>query len=175
MSPVDFTRPAANIVALAVANSKDTSKTTETKDGGYMLTTTVYNYDSNAEQRAEYIVRSYCSLDNVKDFKMDPPRGKKQQAALVMITGIGDFDEQTDAAKEFMVDSVQLIQEDQAVQLHSAFQKLIYYGTLVSQQPSTTKRVEEWTDKDSPMQAKKCRRLGKAPSGEELPCYRLFK
>ena len=178
MSRVQFTRPAVNIVALVVATTKSPSKTSETIDGGYMLTTTVSDYalsdTSNAAQPAQYKIRSYCTLDNVKDFKIDPPRGQKQQVALVQITAIAASNEATDAAEEFTVDSVQLVQEDQAIALQNAFQKLIYYGTLVSQQPTKEKRIEQWTDSDSPMSAKKCRRLGKAPTGDELPCYRLM-
>ena len=177
-SSVKFTRPAANIVALVVANTKVASKTVET-DGGFMLTTTVSDYavstTGNAEQPARYNIRCYCTLDNVKDFKMDPPRGQKQQVALVSITGIATSNEATDAAEEFVVDTVQLLRDDQASQLQIAFQKLIYYGTLVSQQPPKERlRMQDWNESDSPMSAKKCRRLGKAPTGEELPAYRLF-
>jgi hypothetical protein len=175
---VKFTRPAANIVALIVANNKGASKTIET-DGGFMLTTTVSDYPvsatGNAEQPARYNIRSYCTLDNVKDFKMEPLRGQKQQVALVMITGLAASDEATDAAKEFVVDSVQLLSDDQAIQLQHAFQKLIYYSTLVSQQPPKERlKMEHWNESDSPMSAKKCRRLGKAPTGDELPAYKLF-
>ena len=177
VSKVHFTRPSANIVALVVANSK--SKTIETIDGGYMLQTTVCNHPSpetvNGEEPARYVLRSYCTLDNVKDFKMDPPRGSKQQVALVQIVAIASSDESTNAAEEMVVDSVQLLNDDQATQLQDSFQKLIYYSTLVSQQPSKEKRVELWTDTDesmTPMKAKKCRVLGKSPTNDELPGYR---
>jgi hypothetical protein len=93
----------------------------------------------------------------------------------VMITGLAASDEATDAAKEFVVDSVQLLSDDQAIQLQHAFQKLIYYSTLVSQQPPKERlKMEHWNESDSPMSAKKCRRLGKAPTGDELPAYKLF-
>ena len=38
----------------------------------------------------KYKLTSFCNLDNVTDFKLDPPKGAKVQAALVSVTGFID-------------------------------------------------------------------------------------
>ena len=52
---------------------------------------------ADGEQR-KYQIITYCTLDYVTDFKLDPPKGSKEQAALISVVGVINAD--TDDAEQ---------------------------------------------------------------------------
>jgi hypothetical protein len=112
-------------------------------------------------------------LNTVTDFKLDPPRGAKSQAALVTLTDVLSTGEDNAAqpVTSLLVDTVQLLTPDEAKTLGPVLAKMIYFATLAGQ--ITRKReLESWTAQENPAKASTCRHLGRSPTGPALPDYK---
>ena len=66
----------------------------------------------DADDARGFQLTSFCTLENLQDFKLDPPRtqASKKQAALVLISSVLQTSSAAQPAS-FMVDSVQLLQQ----------------------------------------------------------------
>ena len=122
-----------------------------------------YPGDASSTKKCQLI--SYCTALTITDFKLDPPRGCLAQFALACIAGIIN--------ESLVVESLQPLSETEATSMRSAFRQLIYFSTLASQMLTRKRQTESWTDEDSPAKAKACRKLGRSPTGQELPEYKL--
>ena len=76
---------------LALVESSEASKLQETGAGGFKITTSNVKdllHDDPDAQAVQLI--SFCSLDNLQGFKLDPPRTQaiKKQATLVLISSV---------------------------------------------------------------------------------------
>ena len=115
---------------------------------------------------------SLCTLDNVTDFKLDPPKGLKEQAALISVTGV--INAETDSAEQhvkgFLVDDIYLLTPEQAKALKPMLIKMLYFAAL-SGQVSRKRGREPWSPTENPAQAAACRTLGRSPTGPPLPDY----
>ena len=90
-SPQSLTRACAQTFCLVEANAG--GEVGKVGDGGFKLTTRGVKdpFQSCVAQPAEnlhYTLTAFCTLDNLQDFKLDPPRGSKSQHALVIISDI---------------------------------------------------------------------------------------
>jgi len=126
---------------------------------------------SPAEQE-KYMLTSFCTLENVTDFKLDPPKGSKSQAALISVTGVMDAatDSAEQPAKSVLVDDVHLLTPAQADALKPMLAKMLYFAAL-SGQVSRKRAREPWSPTENPAQAAACRSLGRSPTGPSLPDY----
>jgi hypothetical protein len=110
-------------------------------------------------------------LDNLQDFKLDPPRAqpKKKQAALVMISAVL----QTSSAEQsaaFMVDSVQLLQPGEVDAVKRCLKRLMFLTTLAGHMASRKRAsLVAVTEDESPAKAGKCRELGRHPTAAPVP------
>ena len=124
----------------------------------------------DAEKTYELI--SFCTLDNVTDFKLDPPKTAKFQAALISVTGVIDAD--THSAEQpvnsLLVDDVHLLTLEEAEALKPMLVKMLYFATLAGQ-ISRKRAREPWSPTENPAQAAACRALGRGPTGPSLPDY----
>ena len=71
-------------------------------------------------------------LEHGTDFKLDPPRGAKSQAALVTLTDVLSTGE-TSAAQpvtSLLVDTVQLLTPDEVKTVGLVLLKMIYFATI---------------------------------------------
>ena len=147
-------------------------------DGGYKLVTRdvvdLLQTDSAAQPGAQrqFEITSFCTLDNVTDFKLDPPKHEKEQAALVSVTAVinADTDSAEQPVKGFLVDDVQLLTSQQANALKLRFVKMLYFATLAGQ-ISRKRAREPWSATENPADAATCRILGRSPTGPALPDY----
>ena len=119
----------------------------------------------------KYELTCFCTLDNVTDFKLDPPKGAKAQAALISVTGvIGAI---TDSAEQpvkcLFIDDVHLLTLEEAEALKPMLIKMLYFAALARQM--SRKRKIEWSPDESPAKASTCRVLGRSPTGPPLPDY----
>ena len=115
-------------------------------------------------------VKSDCSVANLQDFKLDPPRRSKEQAALVVLPDA--LTPGKDALlNRFVLESVQLLTPQEAEKILPVFKQFIYFASLATHIAQGEKRKAEWTEDDNPTTAKKCKTLGRSPTGNELPQY----
>ena len=91
-------------------------------------------------------------------YRLDPPRAGTQ-AALVTVTA------KTNAS--FVVESVQLLSSDEALQAKESLLKLLHMAMHIYSRDR--KRTIEWTNNFSPMMARKCTRVGRSPTDAPLP------
>ena len=123
----------------------------------------------------KYRLTSFCTLETVTDFKLDPPKGSQNQAALISVTGVIDAD--TDSAeqpvKSLLVEDVHLLAPTEAEALKPKLSQMFYFAAL-SGQVSRKREREPWSPEQNPAKASTCRVLGRSPTGDPLPDY-LFR
>jgi hypothetical protein len=113
--------------------------------------------DSPSTTIPKFVLSSTCTLENLTNYKLDPPRGGTQ-SALITITGkIDDV---------FVVDQVQLLREEEAAEAKQSLSQLLQLAIRMNQKDF--KRNSPWDDNMSPVQAKRCRVLGRSPTGPPI-------
>ena len=173
---VTMLRPCGRAIALVLSTKR--SKPLPAGAGGYKLVTDdvtdLLHADSAAQPDAlkKYEITSFCTLNNVTDFKLDPPKHSREQAALISITGVtnADTDSADQPVKGLLVDDVLLLTPEQAKALRPMLMKMLYFAALAGQ-ISRKRQREPWTAKENPADAARCRILGRSPTGPELPDY----
>ena len=110
-----------------------------------------------AESNKRFTISSTCAMDNMPSYRLDPSRGKAQYA---MVTVTGKVDD------VFVVELVQLLSEEEARNASTSLLKLLRLAAEI--RASNLKRSAPWTADDSPAKAKKCRELGRCPTGEPM-------
>ena len=120
----------------------------------------------------KYQIITYCTLDNVTDFKLDPPKGSKEQAALISVVGVinADTDDAEQPVKGFIVDDIVTLSETQANAYKPLLMKQLHFAALTGQ-ISRKRALEQWSPTQNPAEAKSCKALGRSPSGPVLPDY----
>jgi len=170
---VSMSRPCARGLALVLSTKR--SEPFDAGGGGHKLVTKdVVDYlsaGSNATQK-KYTLTSFCTLQTVTDFKLDPPPRGKNQAALITFTGVlnTDADSAEQPVTSLLVDNVQQLQPEEAEALMPVLNKMIYFAALAGQ-VSRKRDNEPWTADESPAKALTCRVLGRSPTGPALPDY----
>ena len=174
---ITLLRPCSRVAVLVISNQR--SQLSPSGTGHKLVTANVVDFlhTDSAEQpgpRQKYEITTFCTLDNVTDYKLDPPKQAafKQQAALISVTGVvtADTDSTERPIKGFIADDVQLLNPEQAESLKTMLKKWMYFAALGGQM-SRKRESEPWSPEDNPAQAGPCRRLGRAPTGPELPDY----
>ena len=104
-------RPCSRVVALVQSTKR--SKLSDAGANGHKLVTddVVDLLPQFGEVTQKYTLTSFCNLDTVTDFKLDPQGRNKNQAALVSVTSVLDAgtDSVAQPVKELLVDNVQLL------------------------------------------------------------------
>ena len=120
----------------------------------------------------KYTLISFCTLDNITQFKLDPQGRSKNQAALVSLTGVVEVDPDSaeQPVKSFLVDNVQLLSPQEAETLKPRLISMLYFAALAGQ-VSRKREHEPWSPEENPSQTKTCRVLGRSPTGPGLPEY----
>ena len=90
-------------------------------------------------------------------YRLDPTRGKVQYA-MVTVTGKAD--------DIFVVELVQLLTPEEARNARTSLLKLLRLAMEINS--SNLKRSAPWTTNDSPAKARKCKELGRCPSGPPM-------
>ena len=148
---------------LALVQSSKNSKAAPLGNGFKLITPDVEDLLSieNATEVAgqkKHTLSTICTLDNLPQYRLDPPRGGTQ-AALVTVTAKTDV--------SFVVESVQLLSSDDAAQAKHSLLKLLHMAIHIHSR--NRKRTVEWTDGFSPKMARKCTRVGRSPTDAPLP------
>jgi hypothetical protein len=154
---------AVKAMYVAALISSPSKSQTESVGSGYKVTTTgiIDLANPDAPQAEPYTVTGYCGLDNVLDFKLDPPRGKAARAAVILIT-------QKDSTG-FQVQKLEYVEPDDTKNAIACFQKLRTLSKKVHP-VSSEKRSHSLGDLfvTSPADTKRCRTLRAAPTDASL-------
>ena len=163
-------RPCSQVLALVEASQP--SSLQQSGNGGYKITTDNVNdllHDANDARGVQ--LTSFCTLENLQDFKMDPPRtqSNKKQAALVLISSVLRASSAEQPAS-FMVDSVQLLQQTEVDAVKGCLKRMLFLTTLAGHMSSKKRAASEpTTNKESPAKGAKCRVLGRHPTAAPVP------
>ena len=114
------------------------------------------------ETQAKYTLVGMCSRNSLKDVLLDPPRtGKKQQAALAIITDVLE-------EKTFLLQVVQLVPEADLAVTKKLMEALITVNRRT--QFAGVGARPNWTTPNSGLmsQPRKCRRLGACPTDKSI-------
>ena len=118
-------RQGAKTLALVLANKR--SKALAAGESGHMLVTDeVVDYTQKDEPHAKkYSITSFCTLETMTDYKLDPPARQKTQAAMISVTDVltGDADSAEQPVTSLLVDDVQLLTPEEADALLPMFKK----------------------------------------------------
>ena len=175
---LSLTRACSRAVVLVVSNQR--SKAVQVGDDGHKLVTeNVVDllYPDSAEPpatRPQYKITSFCTLDNITDLKLDPPKSgsSNEQAALISVTDV--LDETTDNLEQpvtsVLADDVQLLTPEEAASLKPMFYKSFCFAALAGQ-ISRKRRREPWSPSENPGAVARCRTLGRSPTAPPLPDY----
>ena len=158
---------------VALVQSTKRSKLSDAGANGHKLVTqdVVDLLPEFGDVTQKYTLTSFCSLDTITDFKLDPQGRNKTQAALVSVTTVLDAgtDSVGQLVKELLVDNVQLLTTDESDAFKPILIKMLYFAALAGQM--SRKRENEWSPDESPAKASTCRVLGRSPTGPPLPDY----
>ena len=112
---------------------------------------------------------SFCTVASSPDYQLKPGRGQKTQMALVTIADVLEPGS-VDKPPVFLVDSVDKIADSEAATAPEHMQRVVYFAAMIAKaQGQSAERC--WTEDLSPVNAGKCRKLGKSPTGEMLEKY----
>jgi hypothetical protein len=148
---------------LALVRSSKSSKPSPLGAGFKLITPGVDDlmskeYPTGAAAEQQHTLSVICTLENMPTYRLDPPRGGSQHA-LVVITG-----KTVDA---WVVESVQLLSPDEAAKASESFKNLLHLAMHIHARDR--KRAITWTDQCSPALARKCSRLGRSPTDNNMP------
>ena len=163
-------RPCTQVLALV--ESSEPSHLQEAGAGGYKITTShVKDLLDDDPEASGVQLTSFCSLENLQDFKLDPPRTQatKKQAALVLISSVLQANS-AGQPSSFMIDSVQLLQPSEVDAVKSCLKRMLYLTTLAGHMASRKRTAPaSLTHEESPAKASKCRALGRHPTATPVP------
>lgn len=157
--------------AFALVESTSPSELIPIGDEGYKLITKGVKDLLAPKVTATYTLTAFCTLSNLQDFKLDPPRGKKKQAAIIIISDVSPGTKADDPIN-FIVDSIMLLPGDDINAISAAMNQLLYFMAAATEvNEHKRERDLKWDAEHSPAKAFKCRVLSRYPTGDPLPEY----
>ena len=125
--------------------------------GFKIITSNVKDLLQDGQESPGVELTSFCSLSNLQDFKLDPPRvqATKTQAALVVISSVLRVEDGQPVS--FMVDSVQLVRPEEVETVKAALKRLLFLTTLAGHMASRKRTASAaLTHEDSLAKGWKC-------------------
>ena len=146
-------------VAVALARATQKSRCVTVANGFLVSTGGVKDALEDEEDPKTVEVRGYCSMDNVLEFKMDPPARAAERVCLLLITAA--------APESLTVHSVTHIDPGAVHEAKYFIKKMRTLGMRAEYVESDgMKRMCEWAK--TPDSANKCRSSEAHPTGESL-------
>ena len=152
--------------ALALVMATNPSKS-ENMNEGYQMTTE--GVKDALDESFLCTLMSFCTVKSSPDYQLKPARGQKTQMAFVTIADVLEAGS-SEKHPVFLVESVEKIPDNDAPCAPDNMRRLIYFASLTAKMQGTSSK-REWTEDMSPVNAGKCRRLGKSPTDEALEKY----
>ena len=184
--PAEFSKTASTVTVripmrrncnrvIALVQSTKPSKLSDVGKGGFKLVTdNVCDFVATSSNDAQkhFTVTSFCNLDTVTDFKLNPPGRNKHQIALIVVSGLiaTEQDSVEQPVQNLLVDNVLLLTPQQAEALKPKFKQMLWLSALAAQ-PIRKRELEPWSPQENPPKSWKCNPLNRSPSGPALPDY----
>ena len=166
-------RPCSNIIVL-ITSVKRSRVLPAGANGHKLVTEDVVDFLLPGEPTVQkkYCIVSFCTLDNVTDFKLDPAGRAKTQAALINVTKVLEPDGDCAGQPEMclLVDNVQLLTPEEAAMCKTRHNEMLSFAALAGQ-ITKKKQRDPWSPQMNPGSAKRCKALGRTPSGPPLQEY----
>ena len=149
---------------LALVRSSKNSKASPLGESGFKLITPgvedlLSTLDPTGQAgEMKHTLSAICTLSNLPQYRLDPPRGGNQDA-LVIVTAKAD--------DSFVIESVQFLTSNEVAEVKESLLKLLYLAMHIYVRDR--KRAVEWSDVFSPLSARKCSRVGRSPTDAPLP------
>merc|ERR1711924_183114 len=145
-------------MGLALVRSSKNSKPSPLGNGFKLVTPGVEDLLSTEDPtgqagQMEHTLSAICTLSNLPQYRLDPPRGGNQNALVVVTAKTDD---------SFVVESVQFLSSDEAAVVKQSMLKLLHLAMHIH--GKDRKRAVDWTDGFSPVSARKCSRVGRSPT-----------
>jgi hypothetical protein len=167
-----ISRPCSQVLCLVEAS--EGSKLHPVGEGGFkIITDNVKDLLQDSPDAPPVQLSSFCGLNNLQDFKLDPPRtsANKKQAAIVLISSVQRVNS-AGQPDSFMVDSVQLLQPAEVDAVKDCLKRLLFLTSLAGHMASRKRSASmPATFEESPSKAAKCRSLGRHPTAAPVPQY----
>jgi len=164
----DDTEVAADYVLVLVAA---TEKSGGQKFGtGYRVITKkvidcgIWDGDSDISVSADCV--SICTMDNLVNYKMAPPKPGSMQYSLALISGLAPASQSKTGT--IMIDAVEPIATDHINDYKKALRKLATLAKSTAFSRTQMKRTA-WSPNRSPFDARKVRKLAEHPTDASLP------
>ena len=159
---------------LALVGSSNMSQKESINKTGTTVTTHGVK-DLLADDGREYTLTAHCATDTHMDFMLTPPKRAADQKALVVICGMLDNDKDANSAEQparnFLVESVQPLHDDDAKVAKALLLKLISLIALAGQSAAMKRERSDWSPTSNPASQAKCRSIARYPTGDEIPSY----
>ena len=159
---------------LALVASKQASQKETMNEKGTTVTTHGVA-DLLADDGREYTLTAHCTTDTHMDFMLTPPKRVKQQAALVLICGTLDHNNNATSAEQpvqkFLVESILPPHDEDAQVAKASLLKLISLIAFAGQRGAEKRENSGWSADESPAKMARCRSLARYPTGDSIPSY----
>ena len=148
---------------LALVRSSKNSKACALGSGFKLITPDVEDLLSPLDptgraDQMKHTLSAICTLSNLPQYKLDPPRGGNQDALVIVTAKTED---------SFVIESVQFLNSDEAAQVKQSLLKLLQLAIHIHIRDR--KRAVQWNDAFSPLSSRKCSRVGRSPTDAPLP------
>ena len=158
----DLVMPCQKVMALVVSTEKSVpDPSVKMAEGTYKLITPnvqcmLSSDDSHLAPR-KFSLTATCNMQNLPAFRLDPVRSKPQHALITITAMLGD---------NFVVETVQLLEAESAAKAKESLKGVL--NLAMHMHTRDKKRPVTWADDRSPLDAKKCRILGRSATGNAV-------
>ena len=148
------------VAALIASSAK--SRLVEAAHGHKVLTDRVQDalQETWATDATSFGLVGYCSLNNVLDFKLDPPRAASHRYAVVLVSAV--------SASEITIDFVQPLDASELATTQKVMGKLRRFCMRAKGDANETPKRNQTSFNSPPVSAKKARTLGVQPTDASL-------
>ena len=148
--------PCRKVVALVRSSKKSM---TSSVGEGFKITTSDVE-DLLAETAGKrYTLSAMCTVANLAQYKLDPPRGGHQDALVTLNAKTGE---------SYGIENLVLLGQEDSVKVKESLKELMQLAIHIYNRDR--KRMSEWKEEDSPHTNKRaCTRTGCAPTDTPLP------
>ena len=117
----------------------------------------------------ECTLMSFCTVKTSADYQLKPARGAKTQTAFAVIADVLE-DGSAGKPSVFLVETLSRIPISEAEAAPEHMRRRIQFAAFAAKVQGKSKQLQ-WTEDVNPAIAGKCRRLGKAPTDEQMEPY----
>ena len=152
--------------AVVLVSATRASVPTNMNEGYQMITERVRD---PLDDSFECTLMSFCTVKTSADYQLKPARGAKTQTAFAVIADVLE-DGSAGKPSVFLVETLSRIPIAEAEAAPEHMRRRIQFAAFAAKVQGKSKQLQ-WTEDVNPAIAGKCRRLGKAPTNEQMEQY----